>query len=101
MDNEYVLIDTSVIDAVISQKEHLVNEYNAINDEFDQIVNRLLNNWSGKGADAFREDAQTVRTNIIGIYDILKIMCDTLQDCRDVIAEADAALGQYNREEAK
>ena len=98
MNDEFVLIDTSIIDEVISKREHLVSEYDAINTEYERIVRELMNNWKGKGADAFRYDADKVKTNIAGIYDILKIMCDTLEDCKAIIAEADTALGNYNSE---
>ena len=96
-DNGYVVLDTKAFDAAIAKKADLINSYNALNTEYDRIVTALLNNWKGKGATAFKKDAQTVKTNIVGIYDILKIMCDTLTDCRSVIAECDSALGEYNR----
>lgn len=98
MDNGFVLIDTSIIDDVISRKDHLVSEYDAINAEYDRIVADLMKEWKGKGANAFKSDAEKVKTNIAGIYDILKIMCDTLEDCKAIIAEADTALGNYNNE---
>lgn len=96
-DNGYVVLDTKAFDAAIAKKANLINSYNALNTEYDRIVASLLNNWKGKGATAFKKDAQTVKTNIVGIYDILKIMCDTLTDCRSVFAECDSALGEYNR----
>ena len=96
-DNGYVVLDTKAFDAAISKKADLINSYNALNTEYDRIVAALLNNWKGMGATAFKKDAQTVKTNIVGIYDILKIMCDTLTDCRSVFAECDSALGEYNR----
>ncbi len=96
-DNGYVVLDTKAFDAAIAKKADLINSYNALNTEYDRIVATLLNNWKGKGATAFKKDAQTVKTNIVGIYDILKIMCDTLTDCRSVFAECDTALGEYNR----
>jgi len=96
-DNGYVVLDTKAFDAAIAKKADLINSYNALNTEYDRIVTALLNNWKGKGATAFKKDAQTVKTNIVGIYDILKIMCDTLTDCRSVFAECDSALGEYNR----
>lgn len=96
-DNGYVVLDTKAFDAAIAKKADLINSYNALNTEYDRIVAALLNNWKGKGATAFKKDAQTVKTNIVGIYDILKIMCDTLTDCRSVFAECDSALGEYNR----
>lgn len=99
MGDNHVLIDTSLIDSAINKKEHILSEYNAINDEYDRIINTLLSKWQGKGADAFKRDALRVKSNIAGIYDILKIMCDTLEDCKEIIAEADTALGNYNSEE--
>ncbi len=96
-DNGYVILDTKAFDAAISKKEDLINAYDSLNTEYDRIVSTLLNNWKGKGADAFKKDAQTVKTNIVGIYDILKIMCDTLVDCKAIFAECDSALGEYNR----
>lgn len=96
-DNGYVVLDTKAFDAAIARKADLINSYNALNTEYDRIVSALLSNWKGKGASAFKKDALTVKKNIVGIYDILKIMCDTLTDCRAVFAECDSALGEYNR----
>lgn len=96
-DNGYVVLDTKAFDEAISRKQDLINSYNALNEEYDRIVNNLLANWKGRGANAFKKDAQTVKTNIVGIYDILKTMCDTLTDCKEIFAECDAALGDYNR----
>ena len=97
-DNGYVVLDTKAFDAVIEKKDDFISRYDALNSEYDRIVNTLLSNWKGKGANAFKKDAQTVKTNIVGIYDILKMMCDTLTDCRAVFSECDTALGEYNRE---
>ena len=90
------LIDTKAFDAVNEAKDKLIADYDKINSDYNEIVNTLLANWEGKGADAFREDATKLKTNIGGIYDILKTMCDTLTDCRSVIAESDKAMGEYN-----
>lgn len=96
-DHGYVVYDSKALDAAISKKEDLINSYNEINEEYDRIVSTLLSNWKGKGADAFEKDANTVKTNIVGIYDILRTMCDTLTDCRTIFAECDTSLGEYNR----
>lgn len=95
--NEYIVLDTRAFDKAIAKKQDLINSYNELNQEYDRIVNKLRQNWKGRGATAFLKDAQTVKTNIVGIFDILKTMCDTLEDCRDIFAECDAALGEYNR----
>ncbi len=96
-DGGYVTLDTRAFDSFISQKEAILSRYNEINDDYDSIVRTLLENWIGEGADAFAEDASNVKANIVGIYDILKTMCDTLTDCRQIFEECDTSLGEYNR----
>lgn len=96
-DNGYVILDTKAFDAAIGMKDDLIRSYDALNTEYDRIVNTLMQSWKGRGATAFQRDAETVKTNINGIYDILRTMCDTLEDCRTIFAECDAALGEYNR----
>lgn len=96
-DSGFVVLDTKAFDAAIARKPLLIESYNALNQEYDRIVNRLMENWKGCGATAFQRDATVVKTNIVGIFDILKTMCDTLSDCREIFSECDAALGEYNR----
>ena len=98
MDNQgYICLDTRAFDAAIEKKEQLINSYNELTQEYDRIVRELKKNWTGKGADAFFRDAETVRANIGGIFDILKTMCDTLSDCREIFGECDTSLGNYNQ----
>lgn len=97
MADGYVLLDTKVFDTFIKESSSLTARYREINQQYDDIVRTLLDIWKGQGADAFRADAYTVKNNINGIYDILKTMCDTLTDCRQVFSEADQSLGAYNR----
>ncbi len=96
-DNGYVVLDTGAFDRAIAKKESLIQSYNELNQEYDRAVNALLRNWKGRGASAFKKDATTVKTNIVGIFDVLKTMCDTLEDCKTIFAECDSALGEYNR----
>lgn len=98
MENDgYVLLKTEVFDEFISQRASLVQRYDNIKDKYDNIVKELLNNWEGKGAEEFENDANMIRKNIGGIYDILKTMCDILQDCKEVYSQCDKGLGDYNR----
>lgn len=97
MADQYLCLDTKAFDAAINTKDALLNAYVEINADYDRIINKLMTNWKGKGAIAFSSDAKTVKSNIIGIFDILKIMCDTLTDCRAIFGECDASLGEYNR----
>lgn len=97
-DNEYVVLDTKVIGEAIARKQDLINSYNALNQEYERIVEALLSNWTGRGATAFKKDASTVKTNIVGIFDILKTLCDTMTDCKEIFEECDSGLGEYNRD---
>ena len=94
---EYNVLDTRIIDSVISKREHWMQTYNEIDRNYQDAVKKLLENWQGRGADAFREDTRAVQRNISGVYDILRTMCDTLTDCRELFSERDAGLGNYNR----
>jgi len=95
--SEYKLIDTRAFDAAIARRESLENKYTDIITTYDGIIKRLNEQWQGKGAAAFFEDAETIGNNIKGIADILTTMCNTLNDCRDVIQQTDKALGDFNR----
>ncbi len=95
--SECHLLDAKAFNNAIAKKDSLIRTYDELNQEYDRIVSTLLRNWQGRGANAFAQDARTVKTNITGIYDILKLMCDTLTDCRDIYAECDTGLGEYNR----
>lgn len=98
MENQgFICLDTKALDIAIEKKNGLVSLYTELNSDYDRIVNKLMQNWKGKGADAFLNDAQVVKTNIVGIFDILKIMCDTLIDCKEIFKECDVSLGDYNR----
>lgn len=93
----YIVLDTRALDEAIARKDGLISAYNALNEEYDRIVKNLLANWEGRGATAFKKDATTVKTNIVGIYDNLTHLCDILIDCKDVFSECDTGLGDYNR----
>lgn len=96
-DGECKVLDTRKFDEAIAKKDDLIKQYDELNATYDKIVKDLENNWEGYGAEAFMTDAKSVRQNITGIYDILKTMCDTLVDCKEVFAECDSSLGEFNR----
>ena len=96
MDNGYVLLDTSAFDSAIAQRERLENEYKALNDDYDRIVRELLENWRGRGAEAFKTSAGDIRKNIVGISDILDTMMQILMDCKETFEDYDKKLGDYN-----
>lgn len=89
-------MDTGEIQKAIAMRTELLEAYDSINTDFDKAVKELLNNWKGKGAKAFEKDAKTVRANVTGLSDILKTMCDMLEDCLDIFQESDASLKEFN-----
>ena len=97
----YVLLDTSAFENAMKKRSEILKEYNAILSKYDIIINTLLKDWKGSGADAFRKDAKTVNTNIASLSDILTTLCDTIADCRDVFQECDKAMGEHNRQPLK
>ena len=97
IDNGYVKLDTRCFDRALEKKEKIIESYNSLNTEYDTCIKKLMQNWKGKGADAFQQDALTVKRNIVGIYEILTLMFDTLTDCRQIFEECDQGLGNSNR----
>lgn len=93
---ECKVLDTRSFDEFLSNKNRLIQRYDELTREYDEIVSTLSSNWKGRGADAFKKDAENVKANIAGIRDILIIMCDTLESCKEIFMECDTALGQAN-----
>ena len=93
---ECTTIDTRSFEAVMDLRAELIRDYDKINSEYDRIERTLLENWEGRGSNAFRDDSRKVRTNIGGISDILNIMSDVLIDCREVIRMSDQQAGAVN-----
>lgn len=98
---DYNVLDTRAFEKFTSSKDELISRYSLLTEEYDSVVNYLSTNWKGKGADAFIEDAEKVRTNIIGIKETLNMMCDILSDCLEIYTQCDVSLGKANEEAIK
>lgn len=97
-DDTFKKLDTKSFDEFFKNKEYFISKYDAINSNYERIVHNLLENWKGKGADAFKNDAKDIKTNVGTIYDILQDMFNTLTDCYNVLKECDSSLGKYNQD---
>jgi uncharacterized protein YukE len=97
----YNTLDTRAFDNFIYEKSSLISTYNGLCEEYNSIVSTLYDAWKGRGAEAFESDTQKVKTNLIGVQDILKTVCDILIDCRAVFGECDTSLGSLNRDAYK
>lgn len=93
----YELLDTGAFEKLISSQNQLKQRYQEIQTRYNRIVQDLISNWKGCGADAFESDTERIITNITGLQDILITMCDTLQDCRSIFAQCDTSLGSSNK----
>ena len=93
----YNTLDTRAFIAFLSDKDTLISEYERINKAYDTIVSDLTEVWKGHGADAFGDDARNVKTNLVGIKDVLTTICDTLADCLEIFEECDHSLGESNK----
>lgn len=95
---EHTLLDTRAIDKFLDQRASLIKRYQDLDAEYDKIIQSLKQEWKGRGADAFFEDAKNVKSNITGIKEVLNSMCDLLKNCRDIYGETDTSLGKANRD---
>ncbi len=94
---EYKFLDTRALDKFINSQDDLKTRYQDIKTRYARIVQDLMENWKGQGAEAFMSDSETITTNITGIQDILTTMCDILRDCKSIFEECDTSLGNNNR----
>lgn len=97
-------LDTTKFIEFIEEKPKLLTEYERLLNKYDEIVNTLTGTegkWKGVGADAFASDAKIVKTNIVGLGDILATMCNTLQDALEIFDECDKSIRQTNKEVLK
>lgn len=88
------LLDTRAFDSFINEKSKFINQYAEITKSYDAARKALLDNWKGRGADAFAKDSDLVRKNIGEIGTMLSSMCNIIEDCKKVFLEADSKLGK-------
>lgn len=97
-------LDTAKIIEFIEEKPKILTEYERLLNKYNEIVDTLTGvdgKWKGVGADAFASDAEIVKTNIVGLGDILATMCSTLQDALEIYDECDRSIGQTNKDVLK
>lgn len=91
-------LDTRKFTEFINAQSSLISTYAQLQTRYDGIVDALSKNWKGQGAEAFIQDAKVVKTNIVGLGDILTTMCSTLSDALEIFDECDTSLGHANKE---
>lgn len=95
---DFKKIETAEMDKFIQNEWKYTREFEDIKKQYHSIVDELMLDWKGYGADAFRDDANVVISNLAGIGDTLSSICDILNDCRDIFEECDNSLAQNNRD---
>lgn len=96
----YRRLDTNDWNTFLNSSAKWIQQYENINTQFKAATDTLLQSWEGYGAEAFREDAKQVMSNLKGIQDILETMCSTLSDCKAIFDECDRALKASNENAA-
>ena len=95
--SKFKLLDTSSFDNFINNKNKFIDTYESIQKDYIKIVDELMENWKGKGAEAFYKDAMEIKTNISNIGEILQTMCDMLIDCKKIYEECDKSIKEVNK----
>ena len=95
--SDCVLLEVKKLKAFVEQKNDFAYKSIKIQEDFKSIVEDLLREWKGEGADAFREDSEKVLSNLARLSEMLVLMCDTLSDCCEVYTNVDTAIGAMNR----
>ena len=95
--NNGVVIDVATIDKVLAMRNSMLRDLMSVTTQYDRVTAALLKEWKGKGAAAFKKDAESLRVNFASLYDLAKSMFDTLEDVREIYIECDADLAEYCR----
>ncbi|MDR1960701.1 MAG: WXG100 family type VII secretion target [Gracilibacteraceae bacterium] len=87
-------LDTVNFDPTITAYASHIIKYEEIVRGMDSAVITLLQNWQGKGRNAFEEDSKQVRQNLQDIREIMENIRDALDNARNLYQEADTQLSQ-------
>ena len=60
-------LNSQNFDNFINACQQILVHYDKLNREYDAIVGTLLQNWKGRGAEAFSDDTRKVKSNIVSI----------------------------------
>jgi len=94
----FIEADIGKLESFVSGSQDAITEFDAIKQEFNDINSRLLSNWKGAGADAYKYETDHILENLSGIRDTLtEINEGVISDIIENYNSLDDSLGDFNR----
>ncbi len=87
-------LDTKSFSDTYTAYANYVKQFEALVGEVNKICKNMVDNWKGKGRDAFEKDYKQVQVNLKDISDIMYDIRDALIDAHAEYIKADAALSK-------
>jgi len=87
-------LDTVEFNATVSRYEAHIKEFKGIVEEVNKIGDELLENWKGKGANAFEKDSGQVKLNLKDISEIMYDLRDALVNAETEYLKSDLAMAK-------
>lgn len=87
-------LDTAHFNDTILTYAKYIRQFESIVSNVDSIINRMAENWKGKGRDAFEKDCRVVQINLKDISDIMYDLRDALIDAHAGYMQTDQALSK-------
>lgn len=85
-------LDTINFNETINAYAAHIKSFEEIVNDVEKAVNLAVDNWKGKGRDAFKEDCEQVKINLKDISDIMYDIRDALIEAHAQYMETDLAL---------
>ncbi len=87
-------LDTVSFNSTINDYARYITEFEGIVSEVSRITDRMINNWEGKGKEAFEKDSKQVRLNLKDVSDIMYDLRDALANAHAEYMKADDSLSK-------
>ncbi len=100
-DSVFKSVDITKIAAFINKAPGLVDEFEKIKEDFNNVNSELLAIWVGEGADEYKQETDHILEKIGDLKTTIEaINSTTLADIRKQFSDADNELGKFNRQQA-
>lgn len=87
-------LDTVNFNDIISAFSNYISQFDSIVHEINSTADRLIENWKGRGCNAFEKDCRQVQINLKDISDIMYDLRDALIDAHAEYIKTDAVLSK-------
>ena len=87
-------LDTASFESTITAYANYIKQFEEIVRGVNSTASRMIDNWAGKGRDAFEKDYKQVQLNLKDISDIMYDLRDALVDAQAEYIKTDASLSK-------